>query len=150
MATTGADKVFLDTNVLVYAQLTLTPLHHVTVARLQSLERANTDFWVSRQILRQYLAVMTRPGLVTPPIPVGSLAADVRDVMSRFRVAEEGPAVTANLLALLTAIPVAGKQVHDAYVVATMQAFGIPALLTHNTADFARFAAIITVLPLVG
>jgi predicted nucleic acid-binding protein len=69
--------------------------------------------------------------------------------MSRFHVAEEGPAVTANLLTLLSSIPIAGKHVHDANVVATMQAHGIPRLLTHNTVDFARFARLITVLPLV-
>jgi predicted nucleic acid-binding protein len=57
--------------------------------------------------------------------------------------------VTANLLHLLTTVPVAGRQVHDANIVATMLAHGVPKLLTHNTADFARFAAVITVVPLV-
>ena len=150
MAMTAANGVFLDTNVLVYAQLTLAPLHNEAVARLQSLEDADTDFWVSRQILGEYVAVMSRPGLVTGPVPIAALVADVRDFMSRFRVCDEGPAVTAGLLALLSSIPVAGKQVHDANVVATMQAYGIRRLLTHNTSDFARFAGLITVLPLVG
>jgi predicted nucleic acid-binding protein len=150
MATTADSGIFLDTNMLVYAQLTFSPFHDATVARLQSLEGAGTNFWISRQILREYLAVMTRPGLVQGSISVVSVAADVLDFMSRFYIAEDGPAVTANLLTLLTSIPIAGKQVHDANVVATMQAYGIPRLLTHNTADFARFARLITVLPLVG
>jgi len=34
---------------------------------------------------------------------------------------------------------IGGKQVHDTNIVATMQAYGIPALLTHNTKDFERF-----------
>ena len=57
--------------------------------------------------------------------------------------------VTTNLLNLLTTITINGKQVHDANIVATMQAHGIPKLLTHNTTDFARYASIITVVPLV-
>ena len=38
---------------------------------------------------------------------------------------------------------------HDANIVAATQAHGIRRLLTHNTADFARFAGLITVEPLV-
>ena len=36
----------------------------------------------------------------------------------------------------------------DANIIATMLVYGIERLLTHNTADFARFARYITVLPL--
>jgi predicted nucleic acid-binding protein len=38
---------------------------------------------------------------------------------------------------------------HDANIVATMQAHGIPKLLTHNIADFARFSSMTTLLPLI-
>ena len=47
--------------------------------------------------------------------------------------------VTQILCELLAEIPTGGKQVHDANIVATMMAYGIPALLTHNAKDFARF-----------
>jgi predicted nucleic acid-binding protein len=53
------------------------------------------------------------------------------------------------LIALLLSISVGGKQVHDANIVATMQAHGLRRLLTYNTADFARFAHLIQVEPLV-
>jgi predicted nucleic acid-binding protein len=39
-------------------------------------------------------------------------------------------------------------EVHDANIVATMQVYGVRHLLTHNTADFARFSHLITVVPL--
>jgi len=45
---------------------------------------------------------------------------------------------------------VGGKQVHDANIVATMQANGGVRLLTDNTADFARFEPIFTLVPLVA
>jgi predicted nucleic acid-binding protein len=54
-----------------------------------------------------------------------------------------------NLLTLCLAIPVGGKQIHDANIVATMQTYGIDKLLTHNTVDFARYQSLITVIPLV-
>jgi predicted nucleic acid-binding protein len=61
-----------------------------------------------------------------------------------------GPAVTANSLTLLGTIAIGGQQVHDASIVATMQTCGLRRLLTHNTADFARFGALIQVEPLVA
>ena len=78
------------------------------------------------------------------PIPV----ADIQFFEQRFQIAEDSPHVTARLLSLLSQVPVGGRQIHDANIAATMQVRGISGLLTHNTADFARFAGIITVTPL--
>jgi hypothetical protein len=80
---------------------------------------------------------------------MATLAADVAVYQTAYQVADETAAVTAHLLALLAAFPTAGKQVHDSNIVATMQAYGIPRLLTHNTADFARFTSVIAIEPLV-
>ena len=49
---------------------------------------------------------------------------------------------------LARTVAVAGKQVHDANIVAAMQVYGIRHLLTNNGDDFARFAQFITVVPL--
>ena len=65
-----------------------------------------------------------------------------------FLDAEDRPEVTAHLLDLLQRFSVGGKQVHDACIVATMQAYGIKRLLTRNPGDFARFAGEITGVPL--
>jgi predicted nucleic acid-binding protein len=46
-------------------------------------------------------------------------------------------------------IPTGGKQIHDANIVATMLAHGIPRLLTHNVGDFRRFSTLIEILPLL-
>ena len=44
------------------------------------------------------------------------------------------------LLDLVRSVPMGGKQVHDANIVATMLAHGVGRLLTLNAADFRRFA----------
>ena len=54
------------------------------------------------------------------------------------------------LLHLLGVVAVAGAQIHDVSIVATMETHGIGRLLTHNVSDFARFVGQITVLPLVA
>ena len=143
------DPVFLDTNILVYSGAIQAPFHTLAREAVQALERTGVDLWISRQILREYLAVFTRPQSFVTARPMSLLIADVRHFDGRFHVAEDGPDVTSHLLTLLAQIPVGGRQIHDANIVATMQAHGIPRLLTHNTDDFARYAGLITVLPLV-
>ena len=81
--------------------------------------------------------------------PSGPRLEEFLRAVPRFRVVEDGPGVTAELLRLLAAVTVQGRQVHDANIVATMLAHGVPNLLTHNAADFARYAPAVTVLPLV-
>jgi predicted nucleic acid-binding protein len=149
MATTAVDAVFIDTNILIYAHQAHSPFHMAAIAKLHGLASAAHPLWISRQVLREYLAAMSKPAALTAPVPLTALVADIHSFQAQFDIAEDGPGVTMNLLMLLAAIPCAGKQVHDANIVATMLAHGIPMLLTHNTADFTRFAGSIQVLPLV-
>ncbi len=142
------NPVFIDTNILIYANLALSPFHVQAIQRLQALVEQGIELWISRQTLREYLAGMTRRGDLTGEIPVSSLVVDVQYFAKSFRLAEDNSQVTERLLTLMEEISSGGKQVHDANIVATMLVYGIPQLLTHNTGDFARFSELITVLPL--
>ncbi len=147
--TTGDDNaVFLDTNILVYASQTQSPFYPAALQAIQRFYEAGVELWISRQVLREYLATLTRPQQFTDPLPISIVIEDVRYFQSRFRVAEDSAQVTERLLTLMQQVPVGGSQVHDANIVATMQVYAIRQLLTHNTADFARFSQLITVLPL--
>ena len=119
-------------------------------ARLNELERARTEFWISRQVLREFLATTTRLGTIVPAPPLDSLLQAVRRFEADFKVADEDAAVTSILIDLLKSRTVQGKQIHDANIVATMHRFDVPFLLTHNTADFARYVPGIHVLPLIS
>jgi predicted nucleic acid-binding protein len=149
MATTAVDSVFLDTNVLMYSELTASPFNAQAATKLAAVRAAGHELWISRQVVREDLAAMSRPGTITGLAPMSALANDVRRFIATYRMAEDGPSATAQLLALLTAIPAAGKQVHDTNIVATMLAHAVPRLLTHNVADFNRFAGLISIEPLV-
>lgn len=142
------NRVFLDTNILIYANIAESPFHQAAFNAIKVREQAGSSLWVSRQVLREYLAVLTRPQSFTHPIPATTLAAQVRSFVDRFQVAEDDSRVTERLLALMERFSIGGKQVHDANIVATMQVYGISQLLTHNTKDFSRFSQLITVLPL--
>lgn len=149
MATTAAEQLalFVDTNVLVYANVAEAPLHQAALSALQSARDAGRTLWISRQVLREYLVTLTRPQTFAA-VPRTTVLEQVRLFVERFQVADDTETVTANLLDLMGEVPGGGKQVHDANIVATMLAHGIPALLTHNVRDFERFVRWIRVEPI--
>ena len=131
--------MFIDTNVLVNSRIPGAP-HHV--AARTSLERAFGDtepLRISRQVMREYLAVVTRQ----QPWPVNITREDALDDVNRligsFEMLEDGPVVTETLVALCRDVSVGGQQIHDANIVATMLAHGEDRLLTFNVADFRRY-----------
>lgn len=148
MAPTAGSAVFLDTNILVYASFPGTPFHAAARAGLNELETNGATLWASRQVLREFLAVTTRPGTVLSPPPSAALLQVVRQFEAAFQIADEDATVTTLLLDLLKSRMIQGKQIHDANIVATMRRYGIQWLLTYNTTDFARYVSDISVLPL--
>ena len=147
MATMAADPVFVDTNVLIYATRRTASEHAAAQAALARLEGEGHSLWISLQVLREYLAAVTRPQAKSSALPMGTAIADVRRFQQVFYVAEDRPVVLDRLLDLLAAHLGAGRQVHDANIVATMLEYGIHRLLTFNAADFRRFAGIIELEP---
>jgi predicted nucleic acid-binding protein len=142
------EPVFLDTNILVYANVAESPVHDAALAAIETRYERGIELWISRQILREFLAVLSRPQRFTNPRPISTLIERVRFFENHFHIAKDGPRVTEKLLGLLQQVSIGGKQIHDANIVATMQTYNIRKLLTHNTSDFVRFSAFITVVPL--
>lgn len=150
METLDDSPIFVDTNILVYANILAYPLHAVALKSLQSLIDADVELWLSRQILREFIAAVTRPQTYGNPQPIEVTIERIRTFQTQFRVAADNPQVTDQLLQLLEQFPTAGRQVHDANIVATMLTAGVDRLLTHNVGDFDRFSGLITVIPLVA
>jgi predicted nucleic acid-binding protein len=143
MATTGAEQpasaLFIDTNVLVYANVSEAPQHQAALAAIDQARKDGRTLWISRQVLREYLVTLTRPQGFQD-VPLTTVLEQIRLFQDHFEIADDTDAVTDQLMQLMDDIPIGGKQVHDANIVATMLAHGIPALLTHNGKDFERFA----------
>ncbi len=148
MATRDDEAFFLDTNVLVYANVKEAPFHEEAYRAIRTHEEAGHALWISRQVLREYLATLTRPQQFSKPVPASTLITLVHHFVGRFHVADERSQVTDKLLMLLDQVPMGGRQVHDANIVATMLVDGIPQLLTNNIEDFPRFSSCIRRLPL--
>ncbi len=132
--------MFVDTNALVYARVAETPNYYTARATLERALQDAEPLRISRQVVREYLSVMTRPQPWTVPISRDNVLEDVNRLISDFEILEDGPLITGTLITLCREFEVGGKQIHDANIVATMLAHGERRLLTFNTSDFRRYA----------
>ena len=56
-----AKPLFVDTNTLIYANISESPFHNRALQALKAALDAGRPLWISRQVLREYLVTMTRP-----------------------------------------------------------------------------------------
>jgi predicted nucleic acid-binding protein len=148
MATTNGRRIFVDTNILTRATIDVAPLHRQARTRLDELWDENAELYISHQVIREYVANATRPQSYTPALPIHAVLKQVEDFRKTFHILPDSPAVLSRLLELVNNVAVGGKQIHDANIVATMLAYKIEELLTHNLTDFQRYHSFIRILPL--
>ncbi len=142
-------KVFIDSNVLVYANNSLSPFCHAARTKLEALAATPESLWVTRQVFREFAVIVTREMLSIGRVDFELLESTINRFGESFNVAEESQAVTTRWLQLLKETNTAGKQIHDANIVAAMLVHGIDSILTNNVSDFNRFSHLVNVLPLV-
>ena len=100
--------MFVDTNVLVYARVMEAPDHDVARELLAQATTSDEPAQLSRQVLREYLAVMTRPQTWPVPLTRDQVLDDVERLAANFQILEDGPQVTEALVALCREVPAAG------------------------------------------
>lgn len=137
--------IFLDTNILLRFNIIEMPEHAQVRLAVERLIQDDYQLWISRQIVREFSAVLTRPQTFMKPLTASEVAGRIRTLLPLFNVADETASVTDHLMHLMETIPLGGKQIHDANIAATMQAYAVPELLTLNPGDFVRFSSLITV-----
>jgi predicted nucleic acid-binding protein len=138
--------MFVDTNVLVYASVQGAPNRGKAQAALTRQAGEGDALRISRQVLREFVAVVTRPQIWTQARTPAEAAAAALVLARDFDILEDGPAVWDKLVELCHRVAFGGRQVHDANIVATMLAHSENRLLTFNDADFRRFDALIEVV----
>lgn len=136
---------FVDTNVLVYSTAAGAPFQKRARAALVPVA-GDEPLCLSRRILREYIAVMTRQQVWGNALSLAVAIGDAVSFTQRFNILEDGPPVWDRLLELTRTYSFGGRQVHDANIVATMIAHGERRLLTFNAADFRRFADVIEIV----
>jgi len=142
--------MFLDTNVLVRARFGAAPNHDLARKRMQEAGKSGEVLRISRQVLREYLATVTRPQPDLPAVDMDDALDHIAALEARFEILEEGPKVTAMLKQLCREVRVAGQQVHDANIVATMLTHGERKLMTFDSRHFKRYGKRIALVGIAG
>jgi predicted nucleic acid-binding protein len=138
---TMKDKIFIDTNILVYlADADDTFNAKVKEAFKDILEKYEP--WISRQVLREYAVVVSRKEYLEKPIEAKEIIEDIEKWEMLFNVADETQDITDNLKKLITKYNLKGKRIHDSNIVASMMRYEISLLFTLNVKDFQAFEEI--------
>jgi len=138
---TMKDKIFIDTNILVYAADADDAFNaRVKEAFKDILEKYEP--WISRQILREYAVVVSRKEYLEKPIEPSEIVQDIIKWERIFNVIDETQDITDNLMKLITKYNLKGKRIHDANIVASMMRHEISLLFTFNVKDFQAFEEI--------
>jgi predicted nucleic acid-binding protein len=131
----------IDTSVLTRLANTADARHAVAARAVLELHRRGEVLYITPQVLVEFRNVATRP------LAVNGLGLSVVDAEShattfetKFPLLVEIPDIYPAWKALVSALGVIGKQVHDARLVAVCHVHGVTHLLTFNISHFVRMA----------
>jgi predicted nucleic acid-binding protein len=143
MATMDADRVFVDSNVLLSATDRARATHTESQEFLAACVRGNLRGFACGQVFREYALVATRPVEVNGlGVPAGQAASNIRSFLQAVQVLEETAESLQELLRLVDAHDLKGKRIHDANLVAVMRSHGLRAIKTWNPGDFHCFEGV--------
>jgi predicted nucleic acid-binding protein len=131
----------LDTSILVRVANTTDLQHAEAAGAVLELHRRAEVLHIAPQVLVEFRNVATRPKSANGAgLPVADVETHAAAFESRFALLAETPAIYPAWKALVGALGVIGKQVHDARLLAICHAYGVTHLLTFNISHFARMA----------
>ena len=137
-----------DTNLLLRLADPASVQHSVAATALARLFGRGDEVFVTPQNLIEFWAVVTRP-IEANGFGWGSerAALEVAELQKRFPLLPDSPEIFPRWLELVNQLPVHGKRVHDARLVAVLQAHSVERLITFNVSDFAAFKSVSLVNP---
>jgi len=131
----------LDTNVLARLANTMDARHTVAVQAVAELHRRGDVLHITAQNLVEFRNIATRPQAVNG-LGLSTVDAEAKAVgfEGMFPLLAETPDIFPMWKALVGALGVIGKQVHDARLVAVCHVHAVAHLLTFNVSHFSRLA----------
>lgn len=141
-------SVALDTNILTRAAQPAHSSHNQTLDTLAVLKKQGEILCIFPQNLYEFWVVATRPASANgPAMSIAQAEAELSSIKKLFNLLNDTPAMYAEWERLVLRYSVAGKNAHDARIVAAMVVHGITQLLTFIADDFKRFSDIAVLTP---
>jgi predicted nucleic acid-binding protein len=140
---TTAEPLLVDTNVLLEATDERRRHHEAS----RALTESGNPLVIPAQVIREYLAVATRP---VPANGLGMSTTEALENIRQFRInlrllPKEKP-ILPTFLKLIATVPCTGKRIHDAHLVATAMVHRIRTIVSLNGDDLAPFAGTVAVV----
>ncbi|RLB56276.1 MAG: VapC toxin family PIN domain ribonuclease [Deltaproteobacteria bacterium] len=133
--------IAVDTNVLVFAHRTETPLHEKSLRWLRHLAEGDIPWALPVFCLGEFLRVVTHRGIFRPPSTLEQALAALAGLLQSpsIRLVSPGSDFPDHLAVVLNQSGATGNLIFDAQIAALCREHGIDTLLT-NDRDFSRFA----------
>lgn len=93
--------IFLDTNILLRYSIVEAPEHARIRLAVERLLKEGYELWISRQVIREFCVVLTRPQTFITTLSAAEAASHIRKLLLFFRVADETASVTEHLISLM-------------------------------------------------
>jgi predicted nucleic acid-binding protein len=136
----------VDTNLLARSTQPHVPEYAVATQAIAHLGRQGCRLCITAQNLIEFWSVATRPENVNGlGMSQQEALMELRRFEQLFVLLPDVPAIYLEWLQLVVAAGVAGRQVHDARLVAVMRTHAVTHLLTFNGGDFVRYPGIAVV-----
>jgi predicted nucleic acid-binding protein len=131
----------IDTSILVRLANTVDARHAIATGAVLELHRRGEVIHMTPQVLIEFRNVATRPVAVNG-LGLTAANAELHAAVfeTRFPLLSETPDIYPAWKALVTALGVIGKQVHDARLVVVCHVHSVTHLLTFNVSHFVRMA----------
>jgi uncharacterized protein len=138
----------VDTNVLVYAEITSAPHHAAALRVLRSLAEGRAPWAIPWPCVYEFLRVVTHPRVFHPPVPADRALADLQAILASpsLVLLSETSRHAETCIAVMQESGASGNLVHDAHIAALCLEHGVSQLVTGDR-DFARFRGIDVVNP---
>lgn len=136
-----------DTNLLLRLADPASPQHPIATDALARLLGQGDEVYLTPQNFIEFWAVATRPVNANGFGWTGERTAkEAADLQARFPLLPDSPEVFTRWLELVKQLPIHGKRVHDARLVAVLQAHAVEHLITFNVSDFATFSSLVSLI----
>lgn len=133
----------IDTNVLVYAEITSSPQHSIARDLLKQLTEGPRQWAIPWPCAYEFLRVVTHPRVYHPALSVDVAMEELKTILASpsLLLLSETAAHAAVLEDVIRRSGAKGSLIHDAHIVALCLEHGVSELLTADR-DFARFSGL--------
>ena len=138
----------VDTNVLVYAEVTGSRYHVVARRVLEEMSQSPYPWALPWPCVYEFLRVVTHPRIYHPPVPLNVALADLETILSSpsLVLLSETPRHAEVMERMARAAGATGNLLHDAHIATLCVEHGVGEIVTGDR-DFLRFSDLRTINP---